>query len=196
MIDKIRTFPTSPSDEQLAYVLKHIGYARIDNWIDTDFNTFSWWLEIVLAILCIAIWWKLVDKKRLLELSFYGYSIMTVVIWFDEVGYELGLWYYPVDLLPLFPPSTAIDYIMLPIIYTLVYQYFHNWKAFILATILMSVIFSFILEPLLSKFGLYVIIDWNSYYSFPIYIAIGIVMKVVVEKINIITARHQRQGPK
>lgn len=193
MLETIRTFPTSPSDEQIEYILKHIGYARIDNWIDTDFNTFSWWFQIMLAAIFIAIWWKLVDKKRLLELSFYGFTVQTISIWLDESGYELGLWYYPVDLIPIFPPSTAIDYIMLPVIYTLVYQYCRSWRAFIPGTILMAGVFSFILEPLLSKFGFYVIVKWSSYYSFPVYIAIAIIMKAIVGKILSVMTYHQGQ---
>jgi hypothetical protein len=196
MLEEIRTFPTSPSDEQIAYVLKHIGYARIDNWLDTDFNTFTWWLQIALAAIALVIWWKLVDKKRLLELAFYGYTVQTISIWFDEVGYELGLWYYPVDLLPLFPPSTAIDYVLLPVIYALIYQYCRSWKVFISATILMGGIFSFVLEPLLSKFGFYVVVKWNSYYSFPIYIAIALVMKAIIEKILAVMAHQHRQAAK
>ena len=190
MFEQFRTFPTSPSDEQIAYILKHITYARIDNWLDTDINTFGWWLQLVLAILSILVWWKLVEKKRLMELAFYSFTVMTISIWFDEVGYELGLWYYPIDLIPVFPPSTAIDYFMLPIMYGIVYQYCRSWKTFIIATCLLSGIFSFILEPLLVKFGFYVPVKWKFYYSFPIYIGIAIVMKAIVEKIKGVMTQH------
>lgn len=189
-----RTFPTSPSDEQIAYTLKHLTYGRIDNWLDTDFNTFGWWFQIVLAVIAIVVWWKLVDKKRLLELTFYGFTVMTISVWFDQAGYELGLWYYPVDLIPVFPPSTAIDYIVLPVMYGLVYQYCPNWKRFLVATCLMAGVFSFALEPLLDKFGFYVVVNWKFYYGFPIYIAIAIIMKAIVEKIKVIMASHQGQA--
>lgn len=194
MLEKHRTFPSSPSDEQLAYTLKQWSYARIDNWLDTDFNTFSWWFEVVLAIIALLVWWRLVDKKRLLELTFYGFVVMTISIWLDQVGYELGIWYYPVDLIPVFPPSTAIDYVVLPVVYALVYQYCLSWKSFLIATVLMAGVFSFVLEPLLAKFGFYVIVKWSSFYSFPIYIAIAIVMKALVEKMKAIIASHQGQG--
>lgn len=191
MLEQHRTFPSSPSDEQLAYTLKQWSYARIGNWLDTDFNTFSWWFEVVLAIIALLVWWRLVDKKRLLELTFYGFVVMTISIWLDQVGYELGIWYYPVDLIPVFPPSTAIDYVVLPVVYALVYQYCRSWKSFLIATVLMAGVFSFVLEPLLAKFGFYVIIKWSSFYSFPIYIAIAIVMKALVEKMKAIMASHQ-----
>jgi len=193
MLENIRTFPTSPTGEQITYVLKHLTYARIDKWLDTEFNTPGWWFLIAIAIVSLVIWWKMVDKKLLLELTFYGFTIMTIDIWFDQVGYELGLWYYPVDLIPVFPPSTSIDYVILPVVYTLVYQYFRSWKAFILATLLMANVFSFVLEPLLVKFGFYVLVKWKFYYSFPIYITIGIILKSVVNKMKDIIVRHQEQ---
>lgn len=191
MLEEVRTFPTSPSDEQIAYTLKHLTYARIDNWIDTDFNTLGWWLQIALLVITLLVWWKLVDKKRLVELTFYGFAIMTVSIWLDEAGYELGLWYYPIDLIPVFPPSTAIDYVMLPAIYALVYQYCSSWRSFIIGTSILAGLFSFILEPLLVKFGFYVPICWNYYYSFPAYIAIGILMRITVEKLKTIMESFQ-----
>ncbi len=158
MLEKLRTFPTSPSDEQLAYTLKQWSFARIDNWLDTDFNTAAWWFLLAVFIISLAVWWRLVDKRRLLELSFYGFVVMTVSIWLDQVGYELGLWYYPVDLIPVFPPSTTIDYVTLPVTYALVYQYCRSWKSFLMTTVLMAGVFSFVMEPLLSKFGFYVVV--------------------------------------
>ena len=193
MIENIRTFPTSPDGEQIASVLKHLTYARIDKWIDTEFNTLGWWFLIALAVVSLTIWWKLVDKRRLLELAFYGFTIMTIVIWLDQVGYELGLWFYPTDLIPVFPPSTSIDYVALPVMYSLVYQQCNSWKSFIIGISLMSGVFSFALEPLLMKFGFYVLVKWSYYYSFPIYILIGVVMKMVIEKIKTVMTRYQGQ---
>lgn len=192
MLEHFRTFPTSPSGEQIAYVLKQLTYARIDKWLDTEFNTSGWWIEIMLAVVSLVIMWKLVDKKRLLELTLYGFIIMTISVWLDQVGYELGLWYYPVDIIPVFPPSTSIDYVMLPVIYTLVYQYCNSWKDFVIGIMLTSGVFSFVLEPLLVKSGFYVLVKWKFYYSFPIYILIGIVMKGIIEEIKEIISNQSK----
>lgn len=190
MIENIRTFPTSPTEEQISFVLKHLTYARIDKWLDTELNTFGWWFLIALAVISLVVWWKLVDKRRLLELTFYGFMIMTIDIWFDEVGYELGLWYYPTDIIPVFPPSTSIDYIALPVVYALGYQYCNSWKSYIIVILLMAGVFSFVMEPLLVKFGFYVLVKWKYYYGFPIYILIGVVMKIIVGKIKVIMKAH------
>lgn len=183
----LRTFPSSPTDEQIAYRLKHITYARIDNWLDTDFLTWGWCLQLILFILSLFVWWKLVEKKRLMEITFLGFLMMAVVISLDQVGYELGLWYYPIDLIPVFPPATTIDYVMLPVIYSLVYQYYRSWTRFIAAIFLLAGIFSFVCEPLLKILGFYVLLKWRYYYGFPIYIVLGIVFKFVIEKIKSIS---------
>lgn len=193
MFEKIRTFPSSPTDEEIAFTLKEVTYARIDNWIDTDFATWAWFLQLALFIIFFLVWWKLVEKKRLIELSFYLFAIMTSTIWMDEAGYELGLWYYPIDLIPIFPPSTAIDYMVLPVMYALIYQYFQTWKTFAPAIFLLSALFSFMLEPLLIKFGFYVPIKWTSFYSFPVYIALGIIIKLLVEQMKSIVTRYQEE---
>jgi hypothetical protein len=193
MFENIRTFPTSPSDEQLAIILKHWAYARIDNWLDTDFNTPAWWFQVAMVVISLVVWWKLVDRRRLLEITFYGFIIMTVTLWLDQVGYELGLWYYPLDLLPVFPPMTKIDYVMLPVLYALVYQHCTSWRSFLIAMSVLAGLSSFALEPLLAKLGFYVPVKWEYYYGFPVYILIGVGMKMVVEKIKAIMADCQQQ---
>lgn len=190
MLEKFHTYPSPATDEEIAYTLKQLTYARVDNWLDTDFLTWRWGLQVGLTLISLFLFWKLVEKKRLMEMTFHGLLVMTIAIWSDQVGYEFGLWYYPVDLIPIFPPATAIDYIMLPIIYTLIYQYFQRWKSFLIATFIMAAIFTTILEPALVHLGLYVPIKWNFHYGFPIYIVIGIVVKLITEKIATIVAEH------
>jgi len=57
-------------------------------------------------------------------------------------------------------------------------------------------VFCFTLEPLLVKLGFYVLVKWKFHYGFPIYIAIGIYMKIVVEKIKAIMANSTDQAAK
>lgn len=193
VLENIRTFPTSPTDEQLAFILKHWAYARIDNWLDTEFNTPAWWFQVVLVSISLVVGWKMVDKRRLLEIAFYGFTVMTISIWLDQVGYELGLWYYPVDLIPVFPPLTKVDYVMLPIMYALAYQYCSSWKRFMIAMLLLAGAASFAVEPLLVKYGYYVPVKWEYYYGFPVYILIGAGMKMIVEKTKAIMADYQEK---
>lgn len=191
MLDKIHTFPTSATDEQIAYTLRELSYARIDNWLDTDFLTWGWWLELGVLIVSVTIFWKLVDKKRLFELTYHVISAGVIVIWLDQVGFELGLWYYPVDLIPVFPPATAFDYTLLPVAYTLIYQYCPKWPRFLMATLIMAGVVAFLMEPMAHRWGFYELVKWKYYYGFPVYIAIGIFLKLVTEKMKAIVAKQQ-----
>lgn len=191
MLDKIQTFPSAPTDEKIADTLKELSYTRVDNWLETDFLTGTWWFQLAVAILSILVFWKLIDKKRLFEMSLYVLLASVIIIWLDQTGYELGFWYYPVDLIPLFPPSTAFDYSLLPLIYVLIYQYYPKWPSFLKATFIMSAIISFIMEPMAVRWGFYVLIKWKYYYGYPIYILIGVMLKLITEKIKKIVTKHQ-----
>jgi hypothetical protein len=129
------------------------------------------------------LWWKIVDKSRLYEIILYSALITISVLVLDELGEELTLWDYPYDLLPLFPPLFSVDLASLPIVYSLVYQYFRTWRSFIIATIAMAGIFCFLLEPLLVLAGVYQMLKWKSYYGFPIYIFLAIGTKALVNMI-------------
>jgi len=59
--------------------------------------------------------WKLVDRRRLLEILVYGLLISTIVTVLDEVGCQLNLWEYRIDLEPLFPRLIAMNFTMLPV---------------------------------------------------------------------------------
>ncbi len=127
------------------------------------------------------IWWKFVDRKRLMEILLYGFFVITVVTFFDEIGCQLNLWEYPYDIEPLFPRLIPVNSSALPVIYMFIYQYFSEWKPFIIASVLVSAVLSFVGENILEWVGIYVLLKWENYYSLPIYIIIGILLKWLLE---------------
>lgn len=92
-----------PSVEQLAEMVRLLSNARIENWLGEGFGSWRWWVLFVLMFAPWFAWVKLVDKKKLLELALFGMFIMVISITLDELGFELSLWHYPVDILPVFP---------------------------------------------------------------------------------------------
>jgi len=46
------------------------------------------------------------------------------------------------------------------------------------------------------KFGFYVLVKWKFYYGYPIYILIGVVMKMVVETMKAMIAKTEEQEKK
>lgn len=169
-----------PQDVEVQWQLT---VARFDEWIKNGVFSFTWWSLLGLFIICVYAWWKLIDKSRLTEIILYAGLITIAILLLDELGEELTLWDYPTDLFPLFPPITAINISCMPSVYSYIYQCFRTWKSFTIATIIMSTIFCFVFEPIFVWAGVYQMLKWKSYYGFPIYVFIAIIVKSVVSKI-------------
>lgn len=164
-----------------------LSLTRIERWVNNDVFRFNWWLLLAMFLFSVTVWWKTVKKPRLREISMYVLFIIILTLVLDEIGEEFTLWDYPYDLFPLFPPLSAIDLACLPFIYSLIYQRFGTWKSFIIATVIMSGIFCFILEPIFVRIGIYQMLTWKSYYGFPIYALMGIVSKAAVKRVCMIS---------
>lgn len=179
-----------PADVEIQRQLTSL---RIEKWLQYDLFHFRWWFLLVLFIISVYAWWKLVDKTRLHEITLYGAIIIIIALALDEYGVELTLWDYPIDIIPVFPPLTAVDLASLPVIYSLIYQYFRSWESYIWAAAIMAAIFCFILEPILVWGGFYQTLKWKYYYGFPIYIAMAITIKWLVMKIFAVTEKAKEK---
>lgn len=171
---------TSPRpDVQLQWQLTSV---RIEEWLSHDVFHFKWWFLLAFFVASIIVWWIVVDKARLLEICLFGALVVIFVLALDEIGEELCMWVYPVDLIPIFPPLTSVDLATLPIIYALIYQRFGTWKSYLAASTVMAAVFCFVLEPLIEWSGFYQTLTWKYYYGFPIYIVIGLGIRLAVQK--------------
>jgi len=166
-----------PTDEELAEMVRQLTRARLDNYLGHQFGTWRWWILVALLIVPWFIWYKLADKKKIVELVMFGLIVMVFTITLDELGFELSLWNYPYEVFPMFPRLTSIDYTVLPIIFTLVYQYFPTWKSFFRALAVVAFVFAFVIEPFLVYLNFYVLIKWMYWYSFVVYLIMGLISK-------------------
>jgi len=152
----------------------------LEHWWNAEFNRWNWWLSLVLAIIPLYIWWKLLDKKRILEICLYGLLINIFSSYLDVYGSGYVLWEYPVRLIPNIPRIFPIDATVIPVVYMLIYQYFPKWKQFIIAHVIIAAVFAFVMEPMLVWMNLYRLMTWKFIYSFPIYIIMAVVCKATV----------------
>lgn len=167
---------------------------RIGQWLQDDLFHFHWWLLLSLFVFSIVVWWRLVDKARLPEISlFAGFTVIATLV-LDELGEELALWDYPIDILPIFPPLTAVDLATLPIVYSLVYQYCGTWRSFCRAMTLVAAVFAFVCEPLLVWGDFYQLLKWQYYYGVPIYIVLAILIRWTVIKIYAAAGQDPEAG--
>lgn len=159
----MQKIPTSMEIQQRTIELNNM---MMDYWIHNFVLSLKWWLLLVLTIVPWFFWWKVVDKSRILEILLYGILISSISTLLDVMGWNFSMWIYPNTLLPLCTPLVPIDYMLLPILYMLVYQYCSSWKSFSIVLLMMSSIFAFVLEPLAEMLNLYKPLKWNHVYSF------------------------------
>ncbi|GMA98056.1 CBO0543 family protein [Pelosinus sp. IPA-1] len=163
---------------------------RMQQWLQDSVFTWQWWLLVTLFITPWILWWFVVDKKRFPAIVLLGTFVLATSSWMDDLGTDLILWYYPYKLLPVYPQLVPINYAVIPVTYMLIYQYFRPWRSYIMAMAIMAALFSFVAEPALAYLGMYKVLKWQYYYSFPIYILIAISHRWIVEKVFAINRQH------
>lgn len=167
-----------------------LSLMRISEWKDVLF-TLNWWILLALFALNLFLLLRLADKRRFSELALYTALVIIWVIVLDELGEEMSLWYYTVDIIPLFPPITAIDISCLPLLYMLIYQYTKRWSSFLIASAVMSVVFCFVFEPVFVWSGIYRMLAWKSWYGLPIYFFIGAASRFIMRRVFAISNKAQ-----
>ena len=164
------------------------------NWYNHDFLTLDWWLLIIVMILPWIIWWKLVDKDSLIEITLYGLFIALFSGILDTIGFSLGLWSYPNKVIPINPPLFPADFTLLPVTYMLLYQYFTSWKPFIIASTIVFGVYTFAGEPFLEWLGVYTTYSWQYVYSFPIYVAMSVFFRWLVKQMQRIIDKKEQEN--
>ncbi|MGE5678707.1 MAG: CBO0543 family protein [Pseudomonadota bacterium] len=157
---------------------------RYAMWLENGIFTVRWWLITALLFLPWVFWFAAVDKRRLQEMTLYAFATSLIAITLDEIGSSLQLWIYPIHVIPLLPRLITINYTLVPIIYTLVYQHFPTWKVFIAANLILAFIFAFVLEPILVWAKLYVLLRWQYAYSAPLYFFAAVFLKWFMKKLK------------
>jgi hypothetical protein len=170
-------------------IQKQLTDMHIKDWLQNDVFHFRWWLLIILIAVLFLVWHRMLDKSRMREICLFAVLSAVIFMGVNEYGEELTLWDYPTDLIPIFPPLSSINLLSFPLLYSLVYQHFHQKKSYIYAVVITSAIFCFIAEPLLSWGGFYHLDHWSYFFSFPLYIAVAMGVRVMVIKINDITVK-------
>lgn len=162
---------------------KKLTELRLEHWKHEEVFSFQWWLQIALLIIPWIIWWKLVDKKRIGVIFSYGLLVLIFTSLMDNVGVELTLWGYPCLIVPVIVRLFGVNFSILPVSYMLIYQYFTKWTSFLIANTLFALFASFVGEPIYVLLDMYELYKWKYIYSVPIYIALAVFLKFLVEAV-------------
>lgn len=155
---------------------KNFNSSLLTYWRENNFLSYQWWLLVSLCIIPPIIWFKLVKKMRITEITLVGlfYGILAIIL--DAIGSFAQLWFYPVRLTPyLHPQLYPYDICILVIPYMLVYQRWgNNFKKFFLFSGLLSAFQAFLGEPFMEWLKIYKELTWKHIYSFPVYWVLGL----------------------
>ena len=168
------------SASEIVALQKQLTAVRFEQWWQEVLFSLQWWFLLLMLILPWPLWVKLVDRKRILEISLFGCLTIILITIMDTMGVELGLWGYSYWLIPFLPLLVCMDFSMLPVIHMLIYQYFRSWKSFIIVLTVVGFVFAFIGEPIMEAIGVYQRYSWEYIYSLPIYIGKAVVCRLLV----------------
>jgi hypothetical protein len=150
----------------------------VQHWLDYEFLTWKWFLKIFIVVLFIIIFWKFADKS--METIFFGVLLALISTVLDVVGTYMVFWEYPLRIFPI-EFSEIHDFIVVPISFIFVFQYFRTWKAFFIADIALSAVSAFVVEPVFIKLDFYRPISWHHIYSFIIFTGLVIFCKYIAD---------------
>ncbi|MGN7177446.1 hypothetical protein BK139_13510 [Paenibacillus sp. FSL R5-0490] len=141
----------------------------------SGFGAWQYWVVFALMVLPLVIVYLSVDRTRIFEIFFFGYTVHILWTYADSFLERYSYFVHTHFLLPMFPYALNMTASALPVGFLLIYQFCTNHsKSFLLYTILGSAIFAF---------GFATIEEWagmahfnkgmNQFYIFLIDIAIA-----------------------
>jgi hypothetical protein len=160
-------------------------YAKLafENWISTEVLTWSWWFLVAVSILPWFIFFRFLDRNRVLPIWSLGLMVVIITSFTDDLGSELNVWIYPIKLVPVGLLAYPFDFTIIPVAYMLIYQYFNTWKTFNVALVCMALLFAFVGEPISVWFGTVSYLGWKYSYSFVFYILTGNIARAFTQKL-------------
>ncbi|MBB3112045.1 hypothetical protein FHS18_004123 [Paenibacillus phyllosphaerae] len=164
---------------------------RLHHWLQVEVLSAQWWFLLVIFVVSIAVWLVAVDKTRFFELLLFAAILSYITTMLDAIGTELHIWSYSYKLVPLFNRLIPIDVSLLPITYALVYQWFGQWRHYLLAHLIVACGAAFLAEPFLIWLHIYNPHHWKHIYSFPIYILLAVFMKWGMSQLKHIQLRYR-----
>ncbi len=123
----------------------------------SNFTTWQFWLILLSLILPLIILFFAVDRRRLFEILFFGYTVHLLWAYIDLALSRGDFLTHTHFLSPMLPNAFNITGSFLPVGFMLVYQYATNHKKnFYILTLLLSAVYTFIFANIEKAIGLVV----------------------------------------
>ncbi|WP_400243595.1 hypothetical protein AB3U99_20540 [Niallia sp. JL1B1071] len=120
----------------------------------SDYTTWQFWLIVISLIFPLIILFIAIDRRRLFEILFFGYTVHLLWAYIDLTLSRGNFLTHTYFLFPIVPNALNITGSFLPVGYILVYQYATNHqKNFYILTILLSALNAFVLANIEKAIG-------------------------------------------
>jgi hypothetical protein len=163
-------------------------------WHDKNFLGWRWWFLVILSVIPAIIWWIVVNKRNLIEITAFGLFYGVAAIILDSIGSNAMVWTYPVRLTPYINPQLYpydVGVVIIP--FMLVYQRWNkSFKSFLISTGILSSFLAFIAEPSMEMLGIYKELTWKHIYSFPIYWVLGLICWTIIKKFKSLEQKNAK----
>ncbi|GGE35835.1 hypothetical protein GCM10011391_13260 [Pullulanibacillus camelliae] len=147
-------------------VNQHIENLVTDYWkAYSGIDTWQFWLNAVLLIIPLVFLLIYIDRRRVFQILFFGYTIHVLMNYLDITAVLKGLMYHPYSLLPMPQSHLTLDASLIPVAFMLTYQLGYNRRInqYLLAVVIGAVM-SFIFGPIVHAIGFLKMYHWMSYW--------------------------------
>jgi hypothetical protein len=179
-----------PSLEKTRQMMEALNEISWSYWTENVLYSWQWWFMLLSALIALYACFKLIDRNRLVSICLYGVFMLFIVTYLDTIGSELVLWEYPYMVIPWGARIICID-ILITVGYVAIYQKWMAWKSYFLAIVSLAVVYAFILEPVAEALHIYIPIRWSHWYSFPVYIALGVLVKWLIDGLMRVESKQE-----
>lgn len=146
------------------------------------YASFEYWLMVLFLVAPLVILFLKINKEKLFQILFYGYSIHISFGYLDLYGRNMGYWNYPFPVIPVLP-GISLDSSLIPITFMFVYQAtIYSTKKYYLYATITAVILSFVFKPMLVGLGLFRMYGAINYFHlFLSYVSVFIFAKLMTD---------------
>lgn len=166
--------------EEVIELRRKIFSISSTTWENEMLFSLKWWALILVVLVVWYVWWRFVNKERFVEICLVGFIAGLLSTILNSIGVEFTLWGFPDQLIGSIRVINVLDLTIIPVSYMLIYQYCPKWKPYLSVVFMWGFSGSFIGQPIFSYLDLYQLIKWDYILSLPVYIFIGVVVKLIV----------------
>lgn len=130
---------------QIYEMKEQLGSLLKEHWqLYSNMGTWFFWVNLLTLIIPLVVLYFLVDKKRLFELCFFGYSLHIIWVTVDSFLTSNNYFNHPHSISYLLPQGITVAAVLFPVVFMLLYQYCtNNGKNFYIYSIIGAFIFAF-----------------------------------------------------